>query len=209
MKMFKIEKLLNSMQSKKRAFDLTRKLLGFVELNGKQDFLEVGCGNGMVSKYLARNYGGSVVGIDVDPEQIELANKYIGEIPDIRFLEADATSLPFEDNSFDIVLSFGVLHHIYNWLDALKEIKRVLRAKGYLVYADIVYPEWITRIDKSSNYSFGLVTIDIDELKSFHNKFGFTTIHSQHKNWLVCQNYEAVYRRGQDETKKVVAGKAG
>jgi len=196
MKMLKIEKLLNSMQSKKGAFDLTRKLLGFVELNGKRDFLEVGCGNGVVSKYIAKNYGSSIVGIDVDPEQIELARKDTVGMPNIRFLEADATSLPFENDSFDIVLSFGVLHHIYNWLDALKEIERVLRAKGYLVYADIVYPEWITRIDKSSNYSFGLVTIDIDELKSFLDKFGFTTIHSQYKNRIICRNYEAVYRRG-------------
>jgi len=196
MKMFKIEKLLNSMQSKKGAFDLTRKLLGFVELNGKQDFLEVGCGNGMVSKYLARNYGGSVVGIDVDTEQIGLAGRDIREMQNIRFLEADATNLPFEDNSFDIVLSLGVLHHINNWLDVMKEIKRVLKMDGYFIYADIIYPERVTRMDRSSKMSFGLVTIDIDELNSFMGKNGFTTIHSKITKRLICRNYEAVYRRG-------------
>lgn len=196
MKMFKIEKFFtNNLQSKKRAFALTQKLLGFVELKGKQDFLEVGCGNGIVSKYLARNYGSNIVGIDVDPEQIELANKDIGEIPDIRFLEADATSLPFEDNSFDIVLSFGVLHHIYSWLDALKEIERVLRDKGYFVYADIIYPGWVTKLDKSSKYSFGLVTVGLEELNSFIRQNGFTTIHYELTKRLICRNYEAVYRR--------------
>ena len=196
MKMFKIEKFFtNNLQSKKRAFALTRKLLGFVELKGKQDFLEVGCGNGIVSKYLARNYGSNIVGIDVDPEQIELANKDIGEIPDIRFIEADATSLPFEDNSFDIVLSFGVLHHIYSWLDALKEIERVLRDKCYFVYADIIYPGWVTKLDKSSKYSFGLVTVGLEELNSFIKQNGFTTIHYELTKRLICRNYEAVYRR--------------
>jgi len=209
MKMLKVEKLLNSMQSKKGAINLTRELLSYTNLNGKEDLLEVGCGSGLVAKYIAKNYGSNVVGIDVDPEQIGLAGRGIGEMPNIRFLEADAKSLPFEDNSFDIVLSFGVLHHIYNWLDALKEIRRVLRQKGYFVYADIIYPSWATRMDRTSKISLGLVTIDIDELKSFMDKFGFTTIHSQYKNRLICQNYEAVYRRGQDEIKKVVAGKAG
>ena len=196
MKMLGIEKfLLYRLQSKKQALILTQKLLDFVELNGKQDFLEVGCGNGIVSRYLATEYAGEITGIDIDPEQIELACKDTAGMPNIRFLEADAADLPFSDGSFDIVLSLGVLHHIHNWLDVLKEIKRILRPDGYFVYADIIYPERVTRMDSSSKRSFGLVTIDIDELNSFLEKFGFTTIHSEVSNRLVCRNYEAVYRR--------------
>ncbi len=196
MKMLGIEKfLLNRLQSKKGAIDLTEKLLDFVELNGKQDFLEVGCGNGVVTKYLAEEYGGEVTGIDIDPQQIELARKEAGDMQNISYLEADTTKLPFKNREFDIVLSFGVLHHIENWLDALREVRRVLKPGGYFLYADIIYQESITSMDRSSSMSFGLVTIDIDELNSFMEKFGFTTIHSQWKNRLVCKNYEAVYRR--------------
>jgi ubiquinone/menaquinone biosynthesis C-methylase UbiE len=196
MKMLGIEKfLLNNLQSKKGAIDLTKKLLTFVEFDGKQDFLEVGCGNGVVTRYLAREYGGTITGIDIDPQQIEMAKKDASGIDNIRYYEADATSLLFRDRAFDIVLSFGVMHHIENWLDALKEVKRVLKHGGYFLYADIIYPERITSMDRSSSMSFGLVTIDIDELNSFLEKFGFTTIHSQRKNRLVCKNYEAVYRR--------------
>jgi ubiquinone/menaquinone biosynthesis C-methylase UbiE len=194
--MLGIEKfLLNNLQSKKGAIDLTKKLLTFVEFDGKQDFLEVGCGNGVVTRYLAREYGGTITGIDIDPQQIEMAKKDASGIDNIRYYEADATSLLFRDRAFDIVLSFGVMHHIENWLDALKEVKRVLKHGGYFLYADIIYPERITSMDRSSSMSFGLVTIDIDELNSFLEKFGFTTIHSQRKNRLVCKNYEAVYRR--------------
>ena len=196
MKMLGIEKfLLNRLQSKKGATDLTENLLDFVELNGKQDFLEVGCGNGVVTKYLAEEYGGEVTGIDIDPQQIELARKEAGDMQNISYLEADTTKLPFKNREFDIVLSFGVLHHIENWLDALREVRRVLKPGGYFLYADIIYQERITSMDRSSSMSFGLVTIDIDELNSFMEKFGFTTIHSQWKNRLVCKNYEAVYRR--------------
>jgi ubiquinone/menaquinone biosynthesis C-methylase UbiE len=196
MKMRGLEKfLLNRLQSKKRALALTRKLLSHVETNGSQHFLDVGCGSGLVSRYLAQEYGGEVTGIDIDPEQIELARRDAAGVENVRFLEADAAELPFQENSFDIVFSLGALHYISNWLDVLKEIKRVLKPDGYFVYADIIYPERVTRADSSSPMSFGLVTVDVDEMNSFLEKFGFTTIHSEMTNLLVCRNYEAVYRR--------------
>jgi ubiquinone/menaquinone biosynthesis C-methylase UbiE len=196
MQMIKIEKLLNNMQSKRRALALADKLVGFTEHNGKHDFLEIGCGNGLVAKHIAKKYGASVVGIDVDPEQIELAGEDIEGSQNIRFLEADVTDLPFEDDSFDVVLSLGVLHHIDDWLGALGEIKRVLRAKGYFLYADLIYPDWVTRMDSESKMSFGLVTINLEDLNSFLEQSGFNVIHSKLAKRLAFQNYEAVYRRG-------------
>ncbi len=196
MKMIAIEKfLLNRLQSKKNALNLTRKLLDFVELKDNQAFLEIGCGNGLVTKHLAEDYIADVTGIDIDPQQIEMARSSVDGLENLRYLEADATDLPFGESSFDVVFSFGVLHHIKDWLDALKEVKRVLKPGGYFVYADIIYPERITEMDSSSSLSFGLVTIDIDQLNSFLERFGFTTIHSQWQKRLVCKNYEAVYRR--------------
>jgi len=144
---------------------------------------------------LAEKYNARVTGIDIDPQQIEMAKKNVNGIKNLQYRQADAVDLPFSENNFDVVLSFGVMHHIKEWLDAVKEVKRVLRGGGYFVYADIIYPERITKMDSSSNISFGLVTIDIDQLNSFLGKFGFTTIHSQWQKRLVCKNYEAVYRR--------------
>ena len=194
MKMLRLEKLLvNSSWSKKRVTRLAQELLAFVDLDGETEYLEVGCGSGEVARYIARNYFGSVVGIDIDPEQIEIARKNAGDTANVRFLEIDSTDLPFKDGSFDVVVSFGVLHHVYNWLDALKEIKRVLKTGGYFVYADLIYPERITEMDRSSKMSFGLAAIDIDEVNSFLEKNGFTTIHSKLTKKLVYQDYEAVY----------------
>ncbi len=194
--MLSIEKfLLNRLQGKKGTINLIDKMLDFVELNGQKNLLEIGCGSGFITKYIANKYGGEVTGIDIDPRQIELAKEGSAYRGNISYLEGDATNLPFKDNKFDIVISVGVLHHIENWLDALKEMKRVLKLGGYFIYADIVYPERITTIDKTSTISFGLITIDISELNSFLEKFGFTTIYSQWKNRWVCKNYEAVYRR--------------
>jgi ubiquinone/menaquinone biosynthesis C-methylase UbiE len=68
-----------------------------------------------VCKHLARKYHLNVTGTDVDPEMIQFAKENIDDIPHIRFLEMDATKMSFEDNEFDIVLFFGIMHHIGDW----------------------------------------------------------------------------------------------
>lgn len=196
MKMNLVEKaLVNSFWSRKRARSLAEKLLHYVEGDQKSEFLDVGCGDGEVVDYIARRYGSKVVGIDIDPVQLELARKRVNGLASVTFIEADATSLPFADASFDVVLSFGVLQHIANWEDALKEISRVLRDRGYFLYADVIYPETITRMDSSSRAGFGLVTVDLDKLNSFIKESGFDTLYTSLNKVLVCRGIEAVYRR--------------
>jgi ubiquinone/menaquinone biosynthesis C-methylase UbiE len=196
MKMQRLEKLLvNSQWSRKRVLELARRLLGYIQTGNETEFLEIGCGNGEVARYIARHYKGRVTGIDIDPEQIKIARDGDEGIPHLKYLEVDSTELPFDDDSFDVVLSFGVLHHIPNWDDALEEIKRVLRKGGYFIYADIVYPEAITRMDASSDFSFGITTVDVDEVAAFLKDSGFDTIHSSLEKSFILKNYEAVYRR--------------
>jgi ubiquinone/menaquinone biosynthesis C-methylase UbiE len=194
MKMGKIEKwFLNKPQHAKRVIDRAEKLLHFAKVQGRQKFLEIGCGSGAVSKHIAKKYILNVTGTDVDPDQIKLAQKNIDDIPHILFVEADATNLPFSDVDFDIVLSFGVMHHIFNWLDALNEIKRVLKTNGYFIYFDIFYPEWVAKIGRSFKHNYGITTID--DLNSFIERNNFSTIYSTLSRTPILHNYEAVYQR--------------
>jgi SAM-dependent methyltransferase len=87
------------------------------------------------------------------------------------------------------------LHHIENWQDALKEIKRVLRPGGYFIYAELIYPNWISRLDRLSVHGFGLVTVGLDDVDSFIRRNGFATIHARLQKAFVHRNYEAVYQR--------------
>jgi ubiquinone/menaquinone biosynthesis C-methylase UbiE len=196
MKLGKIEKwFMNRPKHAERVIGRAEKLLNFADIKENQKFLEIGCGNGATSKYMAKKYHLNVTGTDVDSEQIQLAQKNIDDIPNVRFLEADATNLPFEDNDFDIILSFQVLHHISNWLDALEEIKRVLKPKGYFICVDSVYPKWTARIAELFKDKYGVTTLY--DLSSFTEKNNFSTIHSSLSKLLIFHYYEAVYRRNE------------
>lgn len=99
--------------------------------NGK--LLEVGCGiaNDLV-QYAKRGF--QVTGIDLSKDSIELAIKHfslLGIKADLR--NADAEELPFFDNSFDVVYSFGVLHHTTDTEKAISEVYRVLKPGGMAV----------------------------------------------------------------------------
>jgi ubiquinone/menaquinone biosynthesis C-methylase UbiE len=93
-----------------------------------QKILEVGCGDGRMSKLLAHN-SRKYIAIDPDEQSIEKAKS---EIPNVDFRIGSGEALEFEDESFPIILFTLSLHHSESNL-ALKEAHRVLTADGQLV----------------------------------------------------------------------------
>lgn len=101
--------------------------------------LEVGCGSGAFTTFVARAVGnkGEVFALDIQPEmlkQIEskLKRQENKDIQNIRLIEGDALNMPFEDDSFDLVYSITVFQEIPDKNKALKEMKRVLKPNGIL-----------------------------------------------------------------------------
>jgi len=198
MKIGKIEKFfVNSAWHAKRRIDSAQKLFDLAKPGEKLDCLEIGCGNGAVSKHFAEKYHSEVIGTDVDPEQINLALESVPDTPKIGFLVADATNLPFEDNRFDVVMSFQVMHHISNWLDALQEVRRVLRTSGYFIYSDLIYPELVAKFgrfltNRCGMNMYGITTMQ--ELNAFIKNNSFSTIHTVRKISVMLYHFEAVYQ---------------
>jgi SAM-dependent methyltransferase len=95
-----------------------------------KDVLEIGPGPGTDGERFARA-GARYVGLDLSPESLRLARKRF-ELYDLdgEFHEQSATELPFEDDSFDLVYSHGVIHHIPAIKQVIAEIHRVLRPGG-------------------------------------------------------------------------------
>ena len=95
-----------------------------------KDILEIGCGNGYGAYLIHRHSPRSYVGLDVMEEQITRARQ---RYPQYTFLVQDATDLSqYPDASKDVVIIFGVLHHIPDWRKVVDEIQRVLRPGGSL-----------------------------------------------------------------------------
>jgi ubiquinone/menaquinone biosynthesis C-methylase UbiE len=95
-----------------------------------KDVLEIGCGNGYGAHLLHQGSPRSYVGLDVMEEQIEKACQ---RYPHYHFLLQDATDLSqFGEASKDVVIIFGVLHHIPEWRKVIDEIRWVLKPSGSL-----------------------------------------------------------------------------
>ena len=112
--------------------------IGDTELDG--DVLELGSGSGAMAAALLDRYPTiRLTATDVDPAMRAAATVRLASYGDrVEVRDADATRLPFEDASFDAVLSFIMLHHVIDWEQALAEIARVLRPGGLLAGYDMV-----------------------------------------------------------------------
>jgi len=104
--------------------------------------LEVGCGPGHLSIRLAREYGLDVTGLDLDPAMIELASRNVAHASAARerpptFVVGDVAALPFDDATFDVVVSTLSMHHWSHPADGLREIHRVLRRGGRALIWDL------------------------------------------------------------------------
>jgi len=109
--------------------------------------LEIGCGIGSIVHRL-REQGYDVIGTDISGEAISYGLKKYG---DIRLEVQPAEALPYEDRSFDVVLSFDLFEHIAATDTHLSEVRRVLRGDGHYLfqtpnkYSNAVYETLWTR----------------------------------------------------------------
>jgi SAM-dependent methyltransferase len=110
-------------------------------LKPQDKILEIGCGIGTVVNELSRK-GHDIIGIDISGEAIEYGRNKYG---DIRLEVQAAEILPYENESFDVVLSFDLFEHIAEIDKHISEVRRVLRPGGYYLfqtpnrYSNIIY----------------------------------------------------------------------
>jgi arsenite methyltransferase len=106
-----------------------------------EDVLDVGSGAGMDTLVAAQMVGptGSVAGIDMTPEMVVKARGSVAEmgLGNVTIVEGSAEHLPFDDATFDVVISNGVIDLIPDKDAVFSEITRVLRPGGRIQLADV------------------------------------------------------------------------
>jgi len=136
----------------KYASRIRNEIFDSLVLRGDEKVLDVGCGSGLLLNGAAmRLTSGKATGIDIWSPHSGGGNldllwknaKAEGVADKIEFKEADARKMPFEDATFDVVLSSGALHHISHNFDdheqAVREMTRVLKPGGKIVLWDITH----------------------------------------------------------------------
>ena len=116
-------------------------LVNFTDARKGSKILDIATGTGKQAFAFAKQ-GHEVIGIDLSEAMLKVANKK-NRYGNVRFEVADATNLPFEDNSFDVsCVSFG-LHDMPLTIreKALKEMVRVTKRKGMIVIVDYALPK--------------------------------------------------------------------
>lgn len=111
--------------------------------------LDVGCGIGGSSRILAQDWGFSVTGITISPQQVQRAQALTPASIDATFLVDDAMALSFPDASFDVVWSIEAGPHMPDKAVFARELLRVLKPGGVLVVAD-----WNQRDDRQIPLNF-------------------------------------------------------
>jgi len=99
---------------------------------------DIGCGCGR-NLYFASKYGKKIYAIDISKISLNLAEKTI-KSKNVIFKEGDNLNLDIKNNSADLVISEGVIHHTGNTKKAFKECVRILKSGGYF-YLE-VYKKW-------------------------------------------------------------------
>ncbi len=122
-----------------RGAQVSKELAESIDLENAK-LLDVGCGLGGPARMLADEYGCQVTGIDLSQEFIRTAtnlSELVGFSNSTKFVCGDATKLPFEDGSFDVVWTQHVQMNIKDKEKFYSEINRVLTDKGIFLYYDI------------------------------------------------------------------------
>jgi ubiquinone/menaquinone biosynthesis C-methylase UbiE len=98
-------------------------------VNKNTYMLDIGCGTGRWTKFLTQK-AGFVEAIDPS-DAIYAADNLLGKIENVRLTKASVETIPFEDETFDFAMSVGVLHHIPDTQQAMKDCVKKVKKGGY------------------------------------------------------------------------------
>jgi len=158
--------------------------------------LEVGCGRGVGIELIFDVFGADRVdAFDLDMAMVRRAQRRVAQRGGhVRLWIGDVTRITSDDDTYDAVFDFGILHHVPAWRTAIAEVYRVLKPGGRL-YAEemlaglILHPVWRRLLDHPIEDRF-----DCAEFTEELERVGFGVVstreHHGHAAWFVAQKGE-------------------
>lgn len=145
-----------------------RELMKTKLFNKGKRCLEVGCGRGTISAYFS-DAGYDCTLLDISSNVIDIAQKSFKKNKlQAKFKVGDVNKLPFENSSFDIVVSIGLLEHFKNIERPIQEQIRVLDTGG--LFIGYIVPKYINNIQKEYKWINDILKVYAQEKKSMKPK---------------------------------------
>jgi ubiquinone/menaquinone biosynthesis C-methylase UbiE len=120
--------------------------------NSQINVLDIGTGTARIPLILSEiRPQWQIIGVDLADSMLKLGQKNIeeaGKSEQISLQLIDGKKMPYDDHSFDLVMTNSLVHHIPNPLDLLLEIDRVVKVDGSILIRDLLRPNSIAEIDK-------------------------------------------------------------
>lgn len=126
--------------------------------------LDIGCGDGIIG-YFAKNNYRQIYGVDISDIALKIAEER-GVIT--RKINANNDALPFEDNYFDAVTCLDVIEHVFEPINLINEISRVLKKGGILIVSTPNIRYWHHLFDLAVNGRFPKTSGDAEHYDGGH-----------------------------------------
>lgn len=187
-------------------------LLANGDFRKEKKVLEVGCHSAAMAIEVAKQFGCQVIGVDLDDEALVKAQEQIKEQQLeslVQVQRADAMQLPFEDNSFDIVINEAMLTMLSaeEKVNAINEYLRVLKPNGFLLTHDV-----LINTDEVENVTSALrealdmpvTPLSKDEWKNTFQQAGFRNVETFSGDLALLSPKGLIYDEGVIGTFKIV-----
>jgi len=157
---------------------LTKRILSREYIDQETSILDVGCGTGQTSAYIAEKYRCPVTSLDSNTTMLLKAKQRFSSLQlPINVVQGSAESLPFIDRSFDFILSESVTSFT-NVSSTIMEFKRVLKTNGVLLAIEMVLEDSLSQEDLNTMVDFYGVSqlLTQSEWYNLFHKAGFKQI---------------------------------
>ena len=180
-------------------YELTGWALNYFDLKDNNTILDIGCGGGMTLNRLSKLVpDGRFFGIDHSlvavNESIKL-NKNLIDSGKMKIEEASVDSLPFNDNSFDRIITVESFYFWPNPVENLKEVLRILKKGGkFMLVAEIYGKEGLSEETLNNIRIFNLLNPTMAEFREMFEKSGFANIEIHLKDgtdWISVIGYKS------------------
>jgi len=197
-----------------------RRTLEALRLQPGEVALDIGCGPGYLTRELARQTGqnGRVIGIDTSQPMLDVATARCEGLDNTSFRLADATSLPFDDASFDAVAVVQVYLFVPDLTRAFAELARVLKPGGRAVIVDTDWDSLVWHSSDAARMDHHIALwkkryVDATVARRFPGLIGRAGLTIEHADAIPIVELspdEATYSGSQlPEVAKYLAGKGG